>query len=63
MIRPVVGISLGCPRTCYVDPVGLKLTEIFLYRHLLSNGVKDVPHHLQSVGRGQFETGSLCIPG
>lgn len=47
MIRPVVRISLGCPRACCVDPVGLKLIEIFPYRHLLSNRVKDAHHHLQ----------------
>lgn len=47
MIRSVVGVSPGYPRTCCVIPVGLKLPESFLYRASLSNGTKDA-HHLHS---------------
>lgn len=55
MIRSVVGVSPGYPRTCCVVLVGLKLTEIFLYRHFLSNGIKDVHHYIQ-----QCWVGALC---
>lgn len=62
MIRSVVGVSPGYLRTCCVVPVGLKITDIFLYRHFLSNGIKGVHHYIQQCWVGAVRDRASLYP-